>query len=148
MKILSNQAHVSKITESNQATPEQLAALKLNELKYNSETQRDEKPYNKGKNDNTGGVNMSQYVTHEELNHVEDNLRHEIKESKLELTGSIKDTKNELNGSINDLSGKINALVTKIDAQSTTLNWIKNIITAGIVIPLITYVVMFIIKHH
>lgn len=102
----------------------------------------------KSKRNSSGGGNMSQYVTHEELKHVEDNLRHEIKESKLELTDSIKDTKTELNGSINDLSGKINALVTKIDAQATTLNWIKNIITAGIVIPLITYVVMFIVKHH
>jgi hypothetical protein len=91
---------------------------------------------------------MSQYVTHEELTHVEDNLRHEIKESKLELEGSIKDTKNELNVSIKSLSGKIDTLSNSVDHQSKLICWLMSILSAGIVIPLITYVVMFIVKHH
>lgn len=141
MKNLSNQTPVSKITEANQATPEQLAALKFYEARYNSETQHDEKPYNNGKDDNTGGGNMSQYVTHEELNHAEDNLRHEIKESKTELDGSLKEVKSEL-------SGKIDKLSNSIDQQSKLIWWLMSIVSAGIVIPLATYVVMFIMKHH
>lgn len=144
MKNLSNQTPVSKITEANQATPEQLAALKFYEARYNSETQHDEKPYNNGKDDNTGGGNMSQYVTHEELNHAEDNLRHEIKESKLELEGSIKDTKNELNGNISDLSGKIDTLSNSIDHQSNLIRWIMGIVSAGIILPLLAMVYSFV----
>ena len=45
--------------------------------------QRDEKPYN------TGSGDISQYVTHEKLNYVEDNFHHEIKESELRLGSKI-----------------------------------------------------------
>ncbi|GAX05399.1 hypothetical protein IWT25_00703 [Secundilactobacillus pentosiphilus] len=53
----------------------------------------------------------SDYVTHEELNHFEDNLRHEIKESQLE-------TKN----SITDLSGKIDKVSANIDTKFEKVN--------------------------
>lgn len=97
-----------------------------------------------------GGGNMSEYVTHEELNHVEDNLRHEIKESKLELTGSIKDTKNELNSSISDLSGKIDKLSSNIDTKFANQKvWLIattiTVVSAGV--GILSYIMNLMINH-
>ncbi|GAX04869.1 hypothetical protein IWT25_00163 [Secundilactobacillus pentosiphilus] len=96
--------------------------------------------YNGGNNTTGGGDGMKpDYVTHEELGHVENNLKHEIKESELETKSEI----NTLSGKIDNLSANID---TKFAIQKVWLiGTVVTVVSAGI--GILSYIMSLMINH-
>lgn len=66
------------------------------------------------------------------------------------LTSEMNISEAKLSGKIDTvearMAGKIDTLTSKIDSQNKLLYWIMGIISAGIIVPLITMLIKFIIK--
>lgn len=101
---------------------------------------------------NGGGTNMNDNdnVTFKDLKIVEERLNSKIDISNAKLSGKIDTSEAKLSGKIDaseaSLSGKIDTLTAKIDSQSKLLYWIMGIISAGIVVPLITMLIKYLIS--
>ena len=101
---------------------------------------------------NGGGTNMNDNdnVTFKDLKIVEGKLSSKIAVSNAKLSGKIDTSEAKLSGKIDaseaSLSGKIDTLTAKIDSQSKLLYWIMGIISAGIVVPLITMLIKYLIS--
>lgn len=87
------------------------------------------------KNGNNGGMDMDKYVTHKELNHSFDNLSNKMEQ--LSLKRDIKDE---------EINRNIKALSSRLDSQSKLIWWMMGIVSSGIVIPLLVFVVNAILK--
>lgn len=74
-----------------------------------------------------------------DLELVEQRLTNKIDVSEAKLTGKIETVESKL-------SGKSDTLAAKIDSQSKLLYWLMGIVSAGIIVPLVTMIVKLFIK--
>lgn len=135
-----------------QATPEEVQALEslLNQAN-NSQTHGGSgsgNGYNGGNDNTTGGGHQmnNDYVTHEELSHVEDNLKHEIKESKLETQNNFTD----LSGKIDKLSANIDTKFAKVDTKFANqkvwlIGTVITVVSAGV--GILSYIMSIMLNH-
>lgn len=103
-----------------------------------------------GNNKGETNMNDNDNVTFKDLKIVEERLNSKIDISNAKLSGKIDTSEAKLSGKIDaseaSLSGKIDTLTAKIDSQSKLLYWIMGIISAGIVVPLITMLIKYLIS--
>ena len=98
--------------------------------------------------DGSGGNMNNDYVTHPELRLSEmetqrklDKLDNKITQVDNKLDYKFNELDKKIDSKFNELDTKINSLDDKFDAQNKLLWWIIRLLTAGVVLPAITYVI-------
>lgn len=79
------------------------------------------------------------FIDYKDLELAEQRLTNKIDVSEAKLTGKIETVESKL-------SGKSDTLSAKIDSQSKLLYWLMGIVSAGIIVPLVTMIVKLFIK--
>jgi len=113
--------------------------------------------YNKNEHNSSdgGGSDMDNYVTHGELKLTEEKIQRKLDnlDNKVDLRFAELDNKidlrfNSLDSKIDiksaETNGKIDTLASKVDNLTKIVWWMMSILSAGIVIPLLGYVLKLI----